>query len=169
MSLAGDLLEQAAHLAARDVGRPRQASLRRAISTAYYSLFHLIVEDGASLLVRRAQLRPVIARCFDHKNLRSTAEAICEAYRGPKGPQGLRPFLRLPVSDELAAVCEAFVNLYENRLRADYDTRQKFTRAGTAIILSSAATAHAKWRGERGTYNAQVFVLSAAKLIVVRS
>jgi len=43
MSLAADLLEQAAHLASRERGRPRQVSLRRAISTAYYSLFHLVI------------------------------------------------------------------------------------------------------------------------------
>lgn len=168
MSLADDLLEQATHLAVRDVGRPRQASLRRAISTAYYSLFHLIVEDGASLLVRRAQLRSAVARSFDHKNLRSAAQAIGEAYRGPSGIQGLRPFLRPSVSSELAAVCEAVVNLQENRHRADYDTAQKFTRAETASILSSAFSAHAKWRGERDTHNAQVFVLAAAKLIGAR-
>jgi hypothetical protein len=38
MPYAHDLLEQAKHLANREKKRPRQASLRRAVSTAYYAL-----------------------------------------------------------------------------------------------------------------------------------
>jgi len=41
MAFPNDLLEQAKHLAIREKKRPRQASLRRAVSTAYYALFHL--------------------------------------------------------------------------------------------------------------------------------
>ena len=41
MSFPNDLLEQARHLANREPKRPKQASLRRAVSTAYYALFHL--------------------------------------------------------------------------------------------------------------------------------
>jgi len=39
MNLAEDLLEQANHLARRERGKPKQASLRRAVSTAYYACF----------------------------------------------------------------------------------------------------------------------------------
>jgi len=45
MALADDLLEQAHHLAKREPKRPRQASLRRAVSTAYYSLVHLLISS----------------------------------------------------------------------------------------------------------------------------
>jgi hypothetical protein len=38
MSFADDLLEQAYHLANRESKKPKQASLRRAVSTAYYAL-----------------------------------------------------------------------------------------------------------------------------------
>jgi uncharacterized protein (UPF0332 family) len=46
MALAEDLLEQARHLAKREPKRPKQASLRRAVSAAYYSLFHLLVSSA---------------------------------------------------------------------------------------------------------------------------
>ncbi len=46
MAFHDDLLEQANHLARRERGRPRQASLRRAVSSAYYALFHLLIEPG---------------------------------------------------------------------------------------------------------------------------
>lgn len=39
MSLHADLLKQARHLATKERRRPSQASLRRAISAAYYALF----------------------------------------------------------------------------------------------------------------------------------
>ena len=44
MSLHGDLLDQASRLAVQEPRRPRQASLRRAVSAAYYALFHLLVD-----------------------------------------------------------------------------------------------------------------------------
>ena len=46
MPYAHDLLEQAKHLANREKKRPRQASLRRAVSTAYYALFHLLIHEA---------------------------------------------------------------------------------------------------------------------------
>ncbi|MYK85141.1 MAG: hypothetical protein F4025_01730 [Synechococcus sp. SB0669_bin_7] len=51
MSLAADLLQQARHLINRDLRRPRQANLRRSISTAYYSLFSLLVDAAAVAMV----------------------------------------------------------------------------------------------------------------------
>lgn len=46
MAYADDLLELARHLANLDAGSARQASLRRAVSTAYYALFHLLELKG---------------------------------------------------------------------------------------------------------------------------
>jgi hypothetical protein len=42
MSLHADLLEQAGNLARLDPTRPKQVNLRRAVSSAYYALFHLL-------------------------------------------------------------------------------------------------------------------------------
>jgi hypothetical protein len=51
MSLHADLLAQARRLVSQDPRRPRQASLRRAISTAYYALFHLLISEASAMLV----------------------------------------------------------------------------------------------------------------------
>ena len=32
-------------------GKPKQASLRRALSTAYYALFHLLVDEATKMFV----------------------------------------------------------------------------------------------------------------------
>jgi len=42
MSLHADLLDQAEQLAQLDPRRPKQANLRRSVSSAYYALFHSI-------------------------------------------------------------------------------------------------------------------------------
>jgi hypothetical protein len=52
MALPEDLLEQAQHLVSGERTRPRQASLRRALSTAYYSLFHLLISEATQLWKR---------------------------------------------------------------------------------------------------------------------
>jgi hypothetical protein len=46
MVFADDLLEQAYHLLNEDGDPPKQASPRRAVSTACYALFHLLIEDS---------------------------------------------------------------------------------------------------------------------------
>lgn len=48
MPFPDDLLEQAYDLAQKEATDPKQASLRRAVSTAYYALFHLLVEEAVS-------------------------------------------------------------------------------------------------------------------------
>jgi uncharacterized protein (UPF0332 family) len=47
-SFADDLLQQAYHLARKERLNPRQASLRRAVSTAYYALFHLLIDEATA-------------------------------------------------------------------------------------------------------------------------
>src|SRR5580658_8841910 len=65
MVLASDLLEQAYHLARREPKRPRQASLRRAVSTSYYALFHLLISEAA-LNWRQSNQRATLGRYFQH-------------------------------------------------------------------------------------------------------
>lgn len=57
MAFAADLLDQAQHLAQREPKRPKLASLRRSISTAYYALVHLLIAE-ATLNWKREPLRP---------------------------------------------------------------------------------------------------------------
>jgi hypothetical protein len=49
--LAHDLLTTAEALAATSKGKPKQAHLRRAVSTTYYALFHCLAKCCADMLV----------------------------------------------------------------------------------------------------------------------
>ena len=76
MTLHHDLLDQASHLATRETKKPKQASLRRAVSAAYYALFHLLVADGAKRaaavgdrLDRLERDDPVLAHDSDRKSV----------------------------------------------------------------------------------------------------
>ena len=72
MGLPEDLLEQAGHLARRERKRPRQASLRRAVSAAYYALFHLLTSEAANLIGPAAPpgLRQQVRRAFAHREMK---------------------------------------------------------------------------------------------------
>jgi hypothetical protein len=51
MAFADELLEQAYHLARKDPDPPKEASLRRAVSTGYYALFHLLIGESVVKLL----------------------------------------------------------------------------------------------------------------------
>ena len=49
MAFHQDLLKQAIQLARNESRKPKQASLRRAVSTAYYALFHFLIYETCKL------------------------------------------------------------------------------------------------------------------------
>ncbi len=61
-------------------GAPRQADLRRAISNAYYAVFHAVVAQAADDFVgitHRASPRyGLVYRSIDHKSLRKLCEDV---------------------------------------------------------------------------------------------
>jgi hypothetical protein len=72
MALTEDLLEDARHLAARGAAEKRKSCMRRAISTAYYAVFHLLVEDFVEHWEFEDQ-RARLGRMFNHNEMREAA------------------------------------------------------------------------------------------------
>src|ERR1017187_10492097 len=118
MSLADDLLEQAYHLANRERKHPRQASLRRAVSTAYYSVFHLLIDEavGNWSIVHQ---RSILARTFDHGKMKSICEDHIKSFHISGCP---------PSQLQLKEVARRFVRLQEERHIADYDNAVNWSR-----------------------------------------
>src|SRR5712692_10126463 len=74
MAFPDDLLELAQHLAdLHPTQKPHQASLRRAVSTAYYALFHLLISETTANWAR-PELRAILGRCFDHGPMKTASE-----------------------------------------------------------------------------------------------
>ncbi len=156
MALHHDLLEQAAHLAKREKHKPRQASLRRAVSASYYALFDLLISDGARLLspVKPAGLKLRIRRTFAHADTLT----VCKQFaRGTISP-ATRGLLSLPLDGLLVSVLDAFVELQEARHAADYDLATNWKRLDVLRRVQKANWAFANWAKVRGTENASVFL-----------
>ena len=116
--IVDDFLDIARRLALAAPRKPKQADLRRAISTAYYALFHAFARDAANLLVGGAgkELEAAWAqtyRALDH----GAAKKACAQVRVPEFP--------LPI----CAAAEVFVTLQQHRHDADYDPSMIFKRA----------------------------------------
>jgi hypothetical protein len=140
MSLASDLLEQAQHLSRRERTRPRQASLRRAISTAYYALFHLLIDEAIRALVARPELRARFARSFEHADMKQASRAF---ENPPAQLAALTGGAAIPV--DVQDVAAAFVELQEARHEADYNVDRTYTRLESRNLVARAVQAFEAW------------------------
>lgn len=129
MPFAQDLLEQARHLANREPKRPRQASLRRAISTAYYALFHLLT-TAAVANWKKVRQRAALARAFEHRKMYDA----CTKTRAKQFPAPNHPNVR-----HLKTVASAFIQLQQHRHAADYDNSKRWTRTDVLEQIKLAA------------------------------
>lgn len=144
MAFADDLLKDAYHLAARGGKNPRQSSLRRAVSSAYYALFHLLIADFV-LNWRRPDQRVRLGRMFEHgKMIRAKF-------------QGGAP---TPVEAHLKKVIAAFAQLQEDRKTADYDFGRNWSRIDVTNTLATASEAFKAWRTIRKEKIAQDHLLT---------
>ncbi len=167
MTLAGDLLQQAHALAVVDGRRPRQVSLRRSISAAYYFVFHLLTGEIASYISPSAELAPFVARSLDHNKLRLAAVWLASVK--PTSQQPLDRALSLPIDSELSGFCDTFVALQQLRHRADYDLEYRVDRADCLMQLSRASQAHLAWRRQRTSSNARALLLHALGALKARA
>lgn len=156
MSLAGDLLEQARHLANREPRRPKQASLRRAISAAYYAVFHLLTDEVAARLAPRQpeDLKYRVQRAIGHADMKKA----CANFSKSQLPPHLNFPGHGPVPSELIKVARIFVALQEARHGADYDLSSSVNRLDALALLQEAEDAFASWRIVRNTPYANVFL-----------
>jgi len=156
MALADDLLAQAQTLATLDEGIPSQANLRRAISSAYYALFHLLIAEAVELLMPAAPpgLRARASRAFSHGEMKQT----CYRFLTKRIVEDLAPLLHTSVSSEVLSIAETFVKLQEQRHLAAYDVGISFTRADTLSSVNESRRAFTDWKLIRETDEATVFL-----------
>lgn len=136
------LLRLARELAGVDAGQgqPRNTNLRRAASTAYYSLFHAIAlaTAGEALPGASSPEQFGYARYVTHTAVRQ----VCAWISGDPPPQHLAPTVsRLRQSVALSAVASAFIAVHGGREEADYDHDADITRPGTLALVRRAESA----------------------------
>lgn len=137
MNLHEDLRSQAWHLAKREPRRPRQGSLRRAVSTAYYALFHLLIAESTAAMIgssaARGPYRNVIGRGFSHRSML----LACRSFGSGTLPDKIRTTLSAAavIPPRLSLVAQTFVLLQEQRHRADYSLGDPFVRSEAVALL----------------------------------
>jgi uncharacterized protein (UPF0332 family) len=127
------LIVTARKLARASPTKPRQAELKRAVSTAYYALFHALAKDAANLLIGVGQAR--------------ASEAWVHVYRALEhgfAKNACREVRNVPAA--LGNCADEFIELQEARHKADYDPRMSLTRAEALEWASRAETAITKLR-----------------------
>src|ERR1039457_3888179 len=82
MAFHDDLLQLALDLIHREPAAVNQASLRRAVSTSYYALFHLLISETVANW-SRASSRDTLGRMFDHALMRKVSSRIADSKRFP--------------------------------------------------------------------------------------
>lgn len=139
-----DLFFQAETLARLDAKRPKQANLRRAVSSAYYAVFHYLVHEACCLQIGtqhgQAPFRHVLGRAFTH----TVMKQACTSFGGgtlkdavikglPRNPAG-----HYVILTAIQDIAETFVELQEIRHLADYDLTERFRRSDVLALIEQA-------------------------------
>lgn len=110
-----ELIKTARGMAVLGPQQPTQEDLRRAISTAYYALFHCLALSGADLLIgaERNSAWHQVYRALEHGNTGRTCD---NDQRMAEFPESIRKF------------AAAFVILQRERQEADYAFEKQYNR-----------------------------------------
>lgn len=155
MSLAEELLAQSKTLARLESNKPKQASLRRAVSAAYYALFHLLVGDGARLFVRDDFARAaLLSRTFDHSKMKE----VSGQFLGDKLPERIQSKAAYQTPADLKAVAATFIKLQQLRHEADYNLDQQYSRPQVDQLIREVETAFASWGRVRNSDDARLYL-----------
>ena len=129
------LAEQLAESPAR--GAPPKAKLRRAISTAYYALFHRLVAGATDLLAggpaRGTRRYMIVYRSFEHKRMAEVCRQIANGT--------IRTEVGGNFDVSLQECATAFIELQQIRHEADYDPFASIalSDAKTAVVRATTA------------------------------
>ena len=131
---ARDLITTARSLTELDRRRPKQANLRRAVSTAYYAVFHSLAQTAADMLIGRKHPSAwhQVYRALEHGN----AKNAC------LNKQAMQGFPR-----EIQEFAKKFVALQNARHQADYSREASYDRQDTLAAIDRAAGAISQLEG----------------------
>lgn len=148
MAYHDDLIQHAIFLSELNLPHePKQVDLRRAVSAAYYGLFHLLTTEAAQNWKHQSQ-RDRFARLFDHGRMKTCSSRVSS-----------RPLSVDPAATDLKLVADSFVKLQQARHTADYDNSHVWSRTQVWDVICEAGDAMAAWSNIRETDIAQDYLL----------
>ncbi len=147
------LFEQADKLSSPpSAGRPRQVDIRRAISAAYYGVFHAAITAAADQFVgvtkRSTSQYGLVYRSVDHGWLRTLCEEvkkpILAAKYAPHAPSN-------GFGANIVAFAAAVLELQEKRHAADYDPMIRVKSSDAVLAVRTARAALRRFNGASST------------------
>lgn len=152
MAYSDDLIQHAIFLSELNLsGEPKQVDLRRAVSAAYYGLFHLLTTEAARNWKHENQ-RDRFARMFDHRRMKTCCSRVSS--RGlPVDPA------EVSIAADLKLVADSFIELQQARHTADYDNSRIWSRTQVWEMIVLAQDAIDAWSKIREKGVAQDYLL----------
>jgi uncharacterized protein (UPF0332 family) len=154
MGIAEDLLTLAGRLANPAPEDPKQASIRRSVSTAYYALFHFLAQEAAQGWKGTDAMRVGLERKFEHTKMKAVSQAVAQ----DKWSGWSTPSLKVP--SELRFIARTFVILQEARHLADYDNAKEWTPTEARDKVAEVQLAFQNWAKIRAHPAANEYLLS---------
>jgi uncharacterized protein (UPF0332 family) len=148
MAFHHDLLGVAHDLLEKEY--PKQATLHRSISTAYYAIFHLLIHEACSNWAR-PEHRNNLARAFEHKQMLSASEKQKAKHRDAATNSTER---------HLFDVALSFVQLQQKRELADYDHIIELSLDQARLAVEQAEKAFRSWEAIRNEQITQDYLFS---------
>lgn len=142
------LFDQAASLAGVSAaGALRQVDLRRAVSAAYYAIFHAMLAATADYFVgasnKSTSQYALVYRSIDHKILRE----VCEVAMKQAPPSKYSRYIPMGgFGADIHAFATAAIELQEKRHLADYDPLFRITASDVLLTVRTAQAALAKFQ-----------------------
>jgi hypothetical protein len=151
MAYHDDLLTQALQLVRVDP--PSQLALRRAVSAAYYAVFHFLISEATSHW-SNPYLRTALGRAYDHGVMRIASNRIINSNDFPF--TGEDP----AVVANLRFVAQTFSQLQEDRHFADYNLTKDLDPVEALTQVKRAEKIFAVWPTIRVEQIAEAYLVS---------
>ena len=153
--LPEELLEQAKFLLTLP---PNQANLRRAVSAAYYGLFHLLVR--ATVLKWSEPLHQArIARIFEHERMKKVSGLTIKSMGTEIDPRDINS-IEVISRTELTKVAQSFIILQQARHDADYNLEKPLDPAEAIAEVNRANSAFVSWEMTSNSEAAKEYLFS---------
>ena len=136
-----------------------EANVRRAVSSAYYALFHLLVRDAVSNW-KHADHHSRLARAFDHRRMKDASTAILKDIGGVPSLAPVDVNAEQAFRLRLSTVAQAFVDLQQERHKADYDIEEPFQPIEAAVDVAQARLAFEAWAEVKNDPRSQRYLYS---------
>jgi hypothetical protein len=109
------------------------------VSTAYYAVFHLLVEEAALRWSGSPEARTGMERGFQHGAMKNTSMQFRkQSWRDWHGNVQTVPLA-------IQEIAGAFIDLQEDRHSADYDSHEQWTVKDVQATLDTARSAFQYW------------------------